>query len=81
MKIDVSFYKETGKWYADGVAEIPDEANLFDKGMYKMLCEKQDAVKYPEEFFMTARIQEKDADRLNKFFFVMYHPYNSKGRP
>lgn len=44
MKIKVSFFKPSGKWYTDGEAVLPDGTKLFDEGVWDLVLEKQNGV-------------------------------------
>jgi len=73
MKVNLQFFKQGGKWYADAEVEIPDETNLWDDNLYPMLLEKQDQLVGGEGFICVVNISEKEADRLDKFFTCIIH--------
>jgi hypothetical protein len=73
MKVNVTFFKPSGKYYSDGVAIIPDEANLWDKGIVDTIMDAQDAIRCDaREFILSVSLPDDEQARLpNKHFIAL----------
>jgi hypothetical protein len=70
MLIKVSFYKKTGKWYAEDVIEFDDNTQLFDVDVEKiMLLQTVLSKTRTTEFLIHIDLLESEQERLPDKFF------------
>jgi len=78
MIIHVEFYKRTGKFYTDCDIDLPDETQLFDKGLFEKIMQTQDAIDpSTREFMVYVNLAEKEEERLPQKFFK--YVFNTRG--
>ena len=73
MKVNIKFFKTSGKFYSEGVAIIPDKTNLWDEGIVDTLMEAQDAlICTAREFIMYVYLDDAEQERFpNKHFTAL----------
>ena len=80
MLINVNFYKETGKWYAEGVVEV--EHKLYELEELKQdIIDNQDILvdswNMHSEFFVVISLFESDDEHA--FAERLFHPHEFDG--
>lgn len=80
MKINITFFKPSGKYYTSGQVEIPDDSNIWDKGMYELIMNTQKVIGCIDgktDFYLQTSTTPEDSDK-GKFFEHLFMPRNEK---
>ena len=68
MKLQVDFYKDTGKWYSGGIVDIPDFNPVIGNDNRSKIYKHQKIVHSPYEFYMIAKNSEDNGDFFDRLF-------------
>lgn len=71
MIVNCDFYKKTGKFYANGIAEIPDNSSINDQNISQLILKKQDVIRDDavNDFICVVYLPEEEQLRLPEKFF------------